>query len=494
MLSLIVRNSGFTPRLRHVLRHSAAFNANLVRFYATDDRSKVEEMLKRLKEDLLAVVVKKMPLKQKIVHELKHYYHGFRLLILETRVSIKYLFRMARGQVLSRRERQQLVRTVSDLFRLVPFSIFIIVPFMELALPFFIKLFPNMLPSTFQDASKQDEKVRKQLKLRVEMAKFLQDTLEEIGLERKDAKGGESKAYEFAQFVRRARAQGSYVSNEEIFKFAKFFEDDMTLDNMAMSQLRALCRMLGIQPIGTPEILRFQLMLKLRELQADDRLITSEGGVEALSTADLQQACRARGMRALGVSEDRMREQLKQWLELSHDDKVPPSLLLLSRALYLPEEFSFGQRLRTIVADLPELLSEETRQKLTKLEGGQVDYKERMALIKSIEEGLKNERRQSDAANAKKKKSEEEATAREAESIHQLEAKEAEETQKIKELIADTIEAKATDQTDEQKSAQREKIEDLAKELDDLDGKVKDIVTKHSEQKADGKGDAKRLD
>jgi hypothetical protein len=44
---------------------------------------------------------------------------------------------------------RQLVRTVSDLFRLVPFSVFIIVPFMELLLPLALKLFPGMLPSTF---------------------------------------------------------------------------------------------------------------------------------------------------------------------------------------------------------------------------------------------------------------------------------------------------------------------------------------------------------
>ena len=41
------------------------------------------------------------------------------------------------------------MRTVSDLFRLVPFSVFIIVPFMELLLPVALKLFPGMLPSTF---------------------------------------------------------------------------------------------------------------------------------------------------------------------------------------------------------------------------------------------------------------------------------------------------------------------------------------------------------
>jgi LETM1 and EF-hand domain-containing protein 1 len=37
----------------------------------------------------------------------------------------------------------------------VPFSVFIIVPFMEFTLPIFLKLFPNMLPSTFKEADKE---------------------------------------------------------------------------------------------------------------------------------------------------------------------------------------------------------------------------------------------------------------------------------------------------------------------------------------------------
>jgi LETM1-like protein len=35
--------------------------------------------------------------------------------------------------------------------RLVPFAVFIVVPFMEFLLPVALKLFPNMLPSTFED-------------------------------------------------------------------------------------------------------------------------------------------------------------------------------------------------------------------------------------------------------------------------------------------------------------------------------------------------------
>lgn len=49
----------------------------------------------------------------------------------------------------------QLMRTCADLFRLVPFMVFIIVPFMEFLLPVFLKLFPEMLPSTFETESKK---------------------------------------------------------------------------------------------------------------------------------------------------------------------------------------------------------------------------------------------------------------------------------------------------------------------------------------------------
>lgn len=73
------------------------------------------------------------------MNELKHYYHGFRLLALETKLSTRYIWMMMRGHSLTRRERQQLIRTVSDLFRLVPFSIFIIGNFF-LIKGFFINL------------------------------------------------------------------------------------------------------------------------------------------------------------------------------------------------------------------------------------------------------------------------------------------------------------------------------------------------------------------
>ncbi len=114
---------------------------------------------------------------------------------------------------------------------------FVIVPFMEILLPVALKLFPNMLPSTFEGklaavsaelslvsivgkdfihslrrlgdwrygrsflpcATFQDEKQRKLLRVRIEMAKFLQETVSESGLKAE----GIVNSDEFKEFFRK---------------------------------------------------------------------------------------------------------------------------------------------------------------------------------------------------------------------------------------------------------------------------------------------------
>jgi hypothetical protein len=121
--------------------------------------------------------------------ELKHYWLGCKLLVVELQIASGVLSRILQGHALTRREHKQLVRTVADVFRLVPFAIFVIIPFMEFLLPFAIKLFPNMLPSTFQDQLKEEEKLKQSLKLRMNMAEFLQDTLTQMAKDLKTNAG-----------------------------------------------------------------------------------------------------------------------------------------------------------------------------------------------------------------------------------------------------------------------------------------------------------------
>ena len=52
--------------------------------------------------------------------------------------------------------------------------VFVLVPFMELLLPVALKLFPNMLPSTFEDKLKKEEKLKRSVTAKLEVARFLQ--------------------------------------------------------------------------------------------------------------------------------------------------------------------------------------------------------------------------------------------------------------------------------------------------------------------------------
>ena len=77
-------------------------------------------------------------------------------------------------------------------------------------------------------------------------------------------------------------------------------------------------------------------------------------GVESLAVWELQEACRARGMRSLGATEERLKSQLSQWLDLHLHHKMPTSLLLLSRALYLPETLDTPSQIKATLTELAE--------------------------------------------------------------------------------------------------------------------------------------------
>uniref|UniRef100_A0A803KMK6 Mitochondrial proton/calcium exchanger protein n=1 Tax=Chenopodium quinoa TaxID=63459 RepID=A0A803KMK6_CHEQI len=291
--------------------------------------------------------------KDEFVSAMKHYWLGTKLLWADVRISLRLLSKLSKGKSLSRRERQQLTRTTADIFRLVPVAVFIIVPFMEFLLPVFLKLFPNMLPSTFQDKMKEQEKLKRKLNARIEYAKFLQDTVKEMAKEIKNSRSGDIKqtAEDLDEFVNKVR-RGEDVSNEEILNFAKLFNDELTLDNISRPRLVNMCKYMGIRPFGTDAYLRFMLRDKLRKIKEDDKMIQAEG-IESLSEAELRQACRDRGLLGL-LSVEEMRQQLRDWLDLSLNHSVPSSLLILSRAFNVSGTIKPEEAVEFAISSLPD--------------------------------------------------------------------------------------------------------------------------------------------
>jgi len=289
-----------------------------------------------------------------------HTWAGFKLLGVEIRTSKNLVAKRIGGNPLTRRERRQLVRTTADLARVVPFMFFILVPFMELLLPVALKLFPNMLPSTFQDSYKREEDMKRQLKLRLELASFLQemvvemeDKVKEIAMDKAEDMEKMKISLDDVQHFMELVRMGKPIHQESVIKVAKLFSDELTTDNMSRSQLVTLCRYMGLTPYGGDQFLRFQLRSKITTLREDDATIFFEG-VESLNLLELKQACEERGMRATGLTMHQLRTQLRRWIDLSVDKNVPLSLLILSRAFTLQGK----ERRENIESALSEAISQ----------------------------------------------------------------------------------------------------------------------------------------
>ncbi|KAG6818163.1 hypothetical protein H0H87_000068 [Tephrocybe sp. NHM501043] len=363
---------------------------------------------------------------KKVKHELQHYWHGTKLLVSEVRISSRLQWKILQGETLTRRERRQvniysilplqlhsitplvqLKRTTQDILRLVPFSVFLIVPFMELLLPVALKLFPNMLPSTFEDKYAAEEKQRKLLRVRLDMAKFLQETLRESGLKANAHIVGSDA---FKEFFRKVRSTGESPSAQDIINVAKLFDDDLTLDNLSRPQLVSMSRYMGVNAFGTDNFLRGTIRSRLLHLRRDDQLINNEG-IEELSTSELQAACQSRGIRTTGVSPARLREELQTWVDLHLHNRVSGVLLVLGRAFHFDRKFGDGEdgktavisSLESVLSGLPDNLLNEAE---LEVDSDKASYKQKLEVLQQqqelIEDEEEQEQKEEDARRAKK--------------------------------------------------------------------------------------------
>ena len=94
------------------------------------------------------------------------------------------------------------------------------------------------------------------------------------------------------------------------------------------------------------------------------------------------------------MSEIRLKSQLYQWLGLSLNEKVPPSLLLLSRALYLPDTDSTSEQLQLTIASLPESVAASTRDAISQRRG-KTDNEARIQAVQLEEAMIREERKES---------------------------------------------------------------------------------------------------
>lgn len=325
---------------------------------------------------------------ESIKHVIEHYVLGSKLLWAELKISFPLFMRLIRGRNLTRRERNQLVRTSSDLFRVVPLAVFVIVPFMELLLPFALKIFPNLLPSTFTTKKELEEKITKQHQIRLSVVDYMQETLREVARKKNNDEEEHKKLIDVIEKIRK----NEKLPQSDIIDIAKLFKEDLTLDNLSRMQLIAMCKYMGLNTFGTDSFLRFQLRLKFSNIRNDDMRIKWEG-INTLNTLELREACRERGMRSLNLTHFQLRNQLQDWLEISNSE-VPISLLIMSRAFNLSQSFDEPETIvkNSLSALEPETINEAILSNIpTSEENDTKTLKRKLESIKFQEELIKEE-------------------------------------------------------------------------------------------------------
>ena len=366
------------------LAERAATKANTI------DKAEEAKVAKAEKEN------KKLTLWQKVKKEAVHYWDGTKLLATEVKISSKLALKMAAGYELTRRENRQLQRTLQDLGRLIPFSAFVIIPFAELLLPVALKLFPNLLPSTYEGQKSKDAKAASLRAKRTEVSKLIRDTLKETGLPVSAVK---AQKEEFANFFRKVRATGESPTQDDVIKVCKIFKDDLTLDNLSRPQLVGICRYMNLNTFGTDIMLRYQIRHRMRQIKRDDRAISYEG-VDSLSVPELQMACASRGLRTQGMSPARLRDDLQTWLDLRLKYGVPSTLLVMSNAFMYTqgkdsEISSQFEALQAVLSSIPEELFHEIELEVHNAEGAATN-KQRLEVLKEQQELIEEENEQNE--------------------------------------------------------------------------------------------------
>lgn len=371
-----------------ILRNTISARAfQPVRFNSTVPTPKKDSESKAVTE---SPVEKKLTLWEKVKHEANHYWNGTKLLGFEIKVTTRLLVKMLSGYELTRRENTQFKRTISDVLRLVPFSAFVIIPFAELLLPIALKIFPNLLPSTYESNSDKEKKKTKLADVRNKTSTFLRNTIKESNhLMKLPSAISEEDRFAFVEFFRMINDVDERPSNELIVKVARLFNDDDVLDNLSRPQLVAMAKYMGLTPFGTDSFIRYQIRTKLIAVVQDDRAINYEG-VDSLNVTELKFACRSRGLKTIDASPGRLRDDLSSWLELRLQKKIPSTLLILSSI------YTYGQQdvenyydsLLNVLSSIPDEVYDVAKSGLSE------DYKTKLNVLKEQQQKIKVENEQ----------------------------------------------------------------------------------------------------
>ncbi|CAG9310354.1 unnamed protein product [Blepharisma stoltei] len=313
-----------------------------------------------------------------IKHESKKVWQGCKLLYHDGKYMIKTKYRLTFYEdTWTIHDSRIISRVTPDLLKMIPFSFFIIIPGAELTLPFFLFIFPNMIPSPFLSKTKEDEHWKNIIAKRKVYANKLHRYLIEKSKEIKDLK--------YKTFKEKLIYRPNSMKIEDLVMNHQLFLKDFNFGNMNAEELKSVCRFLGMEPwtgfksisklvlfplsklfsyIGLEipstwnpttfpfnqiqrNIVMYQLRNYLSQKRGEDMLLLAED-IDFIEYPLLIACCQERGIDTEFLSDTDMRNCLKEWIYYSAypltKGPVKSEILVFSVALkYLEDGYDIGE-------------------------------------------------------------------------------------------------------------------------------------------------------
>lgn len=250
------------------------------------------------------------------------------------------------------REKVKTDRIRTDMIKMIPFSVLLIVPGMDLLIPAWVALFPQGLPSQFMSEEQKSKMVTKLLdhrraaakSLRIKIPLYFQSLIKDHAVLQKDIEGikhlarvirnQDTDPIELMNYksLFRNYADLKYLDNQSLVDVSHF----MGLEPITgLSTINRLSRQnFGVNSTLMKPISSFLLRRHLNQwfdkIRKDDTLLTFDM-VEKFDEETLNKVCFERGISIRGCDRAEKLKDLKVWMSMSNLKNVPNSLLLVSR-------------------------------------------------------------------------------------------------------------------------------------------------------------------
>lgn len=308
----------------------------------------------------------------RIKHEINHYWRGTKELGRNIQVSRQLVKRMIRKDYLNWREIRLLRQTSKDVLKAVPFAAITIMPFSEFFIPIIVRLIPGILPSTYVTREQKLLKLRRVWSTRVRLAEMFRESVKEVMIENM------KHSPELGMILSKLDSE-QYLENSEILLLGEVLGNKFRLSVLNRKQLLRIKDFFHLSGPGIYDhdydySLQLAIRKWLRSLRTEDSKIT-EQDIEEMSIAFLIELNQERGMRVIDRTEEQLRKQLRDWIELSclGSKTVPPYLLLISRCWNflaqddlkemeeVLDETQERQPIKDVTKELKEIIDEESK-------------------------------------------------------------------------------------------------------------------------------------